>query len=132
MYCMCFLHDCGKLCKYSSTCLQRPPPPDGRPPAVYGHVINVSTNFNVNVPQISIHLPNADADSNPLVVRVCYITDSVNKSHVFGGHFMPKSQEIAVTCDNSFKVPCCHLATTAIFQIDRNRLHNERCEYGLF
>ena len=37
---------------------------DQRPPAVYGHLTNVPTDINVNVPQISGHLPNADADSN--------------------------------------------------------------------
>ena len=35
---------------------------DQRPPVVYGHFTNVRT--DVNVPQISGHLPNADADSN--------------------------------------------------------------------
>ena len=35
-----------------------------RPPAVYGHFVNVPTNFNVKLPLISGHLPNADADSH--------------------------------------------------------------------
>ena len=43
-----------------------------RPPAVYGHVINVPTHFNVKLPAIGGHLPNADADSHLLVVRTCY------------------------------------------------------------
>ena len=47
-------------------------PLDERPPAVNDHVINVPKIVNVNVPQISVHLPNADADSNPLVIRICY------------------------------------------------------------
>ena len=42
-----------------------------RPPAVYGHVINVPTHFNVKLPAIGGHLPNADADSHLLVVRTC-------------------------------------------------------------
>ena len=47
-----------------------------RPPAVCGHVINVPTHFNVKLPPISGHLPNADADadadSHLLVVSTCY------------------------------------------------------------
>ena len=42
-----------------------------RPPAVYGHVINVPTHFKVTLPAIDGHLPNADADSHLLVVRTC-------------------------------------------------------------
>ena len=61
-----------------------------RPPAVCGHVINVPTHFNVKLPAIGGHLPNADADSHLLVVLTA-ITDSVSKSRVFGGYFNPKS-----------------------------------------
>ena len=43
-----------------------------RPPAVYGHFVNVPTHFNVKLPLISGHLPNADADSHFLVVSTCY------------------------------------------------------------
>ena len=43
-----------------------------RTPAMYGHVINVPTHFNVKLPTIGGHLPNADADSHLLVVRTCY------------------------------------------------------------
>ena len=43
-----------------------------RTPAMYGHVINVPTHFNVKLPAIVGHLPNADADSHLLVVRTCY------------------------------------------------------------
>ena len=42
-----------------------------RPPAVYGHLVNVPTHFNVKLPVISSHLPNADADSHLLVVSTC-------------------------------------------------------------
>ena len=42
------------------------------PPDVYGHVIKVPTHFNVKLPAIGGHLPNADADSHLLVVRTCY------------------------------------------------------------
>ena len=42
-----------------------------RPPAMYGHVINVPTHFNVKLPAIGGHLPNADADRHLLVVRTC-------------------------------------------------------------
>ena len=69
-----------------------------RSPAVYGCVINVPTHFNVKLPAIGRHLPNADANSNLLVVRTCYNgqckqmprLDSVNRCRVFGGHFNPK------------------------------------------
>ena len=40
-----------------------------QPPAVYGHFVNVPTHFNVKLPVISGHLPNADADSHLLVVQ---------------------------------------------------------------
>ena len=43
-----------------------------RPPAVYGHFVNVPTHVNVKLPVISGHLPNADADSHLLVVSTCY------------------------------------------------------------
>ena len=43
-----------------------------RTPAMYGHVINVPTHFNIKLPAIGGHLPNADADSHLLVVRTCY------------------------------------------------------------
>ena len=43
-----------------------------RPPALYGHVINVPTNLNVKLPLISGHLPNSDADSHFLVVCTCH------------------------------------------------------------
>ena len=43
-----------------------------RPPAVYGHVINVPTHFKVKLPAIGGHLPKANADSHLLVVRTCY------------------------------------------------------------
>ena len=43
-----------------------------RPPAVYGQFVNVPTHFNVKLPLISGHLPNADADSHLLVVSTCY------------------------------------------------------------
>ena len=57
-----------------------------RPPAVYGHVINVPTHFKVKLPAIGGHLPSADADSYLLVVRTCYIgqcKQMPRKSHVF-------------------------------------------------
>ena len=43
-----------------------------RPPVMYGHIINVPTHFNVKVPAISGHLPDADADSHLLVVSTWY------------------------------------------------------------
>ena len=43
-----------------------------RPPAMYGHVSNVPTHFNVNLPLTSGHLSNADADRHLLVFSTCY------------------------------------------------------------
>ena len=63
----------GKVSRYIDTVVPVfSNPLDERPPAVNDHVINVQKIVNVNVPQISVHLPNADADSNPLVIRICY------------------------------------------------------------
>ena len=59
-----------------------------RPPAVYGRVINVPTHFNVKLPVIGGHLPNADADSHLLVVRTCY-NGQCKQMQLFGGHFNP-------------------------------------------
>ena len=58
-----------------------------RPPAMYGHIINVPTHFNVKLPAISGHLPNADADSQYCCPAAPGITDSANKCRVFGGLF---------------------------------------------
>ena len=52
-----------------------------RPPAVYGHFVNVPTHFNVKLPVISGHLPNADADSHLLVVSTCYNGQCKQMSH---------------------------------------------------
>ena len=70
------LHDWKKivlhLCELDTVVPVFSTPLDERPPAVNEHVINVPKIANVKVPQISAHLPNADADSNPLVIRICY------------------------------------------------------------
>ena len=61
-----------------------------RPPAMYGHIINVPTHVNVKLPAISGHLPNADADSHLLVVSTWY-NGHCKKCRVFGGRFNQKS-----------------------------------------
>ena len=58
-----------------------------RPPAVYGRVINVPTHFNVKLPVIGGHLPNAD--SHLLVVRTCYNGQCKQKQR-FRRSFQPK------------------------------------------
>ena len=73
-----------------------------RPPAVCGHFVNVPPHFNVKLPLISGHLPNADADNHLLFVSTCYITDSANKCHVFGGHFNQKLVARTQTCHRQF------------------------------
>ena len=79
-------HDCGTVdtygistrkcvVRFETECTVVPAlggPRRERPPAVYGHFVNVPTHFNVKLPLISGHLSNADADSHLLVVRTCY------------------------------------------------------------
>ena len=60
-----------------------------RPPAVFGHVINVPTHVNVKLPEIDRHLPNADTDSHLLVVRTCYNGQYKQMPH-FRWSFHPK------------------------------------------
>ena len=60
-----------------------------RPPAVYGRVINVPTHFNVKLPAIGGHLPNADVDSQLLVVRTCY-NGQCKQMQRFRRSFQPK------------------------------------------
>ena len=69
---------------------------------MYGHVINVPTHFNVKLPAIGGHLPNADADSHLLVVRTCY-NGQFKQMPRFRGHFNPKSLAAGtLTCDRHF------------------------------
>ena len=60
-----------------------------RPPAVYGHFVNVPTHFNVKLPLVSGHLPNADADSHLLVVSNCY-NGQCKQMPSFRWSFQPK------------------------------------------
>ena len=60
-----------------------------RPPAVYGHFINVPTHLNVKLPAIGGHLPNADADSHLLVVCTCY-NGQCKQMQRFRRSFQPK------------------------------------------
>ena len=83
-----------------------------RPPAVYGHVINVPTHVNVKLPAIGGHLPNADADSHLLVVRTCY-NGQCKQMPRFGGIFNPKSLAARTPTNSSLKFPCCHLVTAS-------------------
>ena len=71
------------------------------PPAVYGHFVNVPTHFNVKLPLISGHLPNADADSHLLVVSTCY-NGQCKQIPPFGGHFNQKSLARTQTWDRQF------------------------------
>ena len=58
-----------------------------RTPAMYGHVINVPTHFNVKLPAIGGHLPNAN--SHLLVVRICY-NGQFKQMPCFRRSFQPK------------------------------------------
>ena len=59
----------SSTCNLSSTVLPAlGDPRRERTPVVFGHIINVPTHCNVNLPPVSGHLPNADAGSHLLVV----------------------------------------------------------------
>ena len=59
------LYICVHFCYYSSTCLGRPP--SWAATCCVRTRINVPTHFNVKLPLISGHLPNADADSHSFI-----------------------------------------------------------------
>ena len=78
------------MCSFRLSCTAVPAlgdPRCERPPAVHGHVINVPTHFNVKLPAIGGHLPNADINS--LVVRTCYNGQCKQMPH-FRRSFQPK------------------------------------------
>ena len=72
---------------------------------MYGHFVNVPTHFNVKLPVISGHLPNADADSHLLVVSTCY-NGQCKQMPRFRWSFQ------------SLKFPCCRLVTNEQYQRD--------------
>ena len=74
-----------------------------RPPAVYGHIVNVPTHFNVKLPLISGHLPITRTRTVIYWLSAPAITDNANKCHVFGDHF--------IATDSSLTFPCCRLVT---------------------
>ena len=83
-------------------------PRRGRPPAVYGLFVNVPTHFNVKLPLISGHLPNAD--SHLLVVSTCY-NGQCKQMPWFSVVISTKNRWRApkLGTDSSLKFPCCHL-----------------------
>ena len=94
-----------------------------RPSAVYGHFVNVPTHFNVKLPLISGHLPNADADSHLLAVSTCY-NGQCKQMPRFGGHFNQKSLARTQTWDRQFaQIPCCRLVTNEQY-VTSSRLMN--------
>ena len=58
-----------------------------RPPAMYGHIINVPTHFNVKLPAISGHLPNADSQ---LLVVSTWNNGQCKQMPRFRWSFQPK------------------------------------------
>ena len=97
-----------------------------RPPAVCGHLINVPTHFNVKLPPISGHLPNADADSHLLVVRICY-NGQCKQMPRFRWSFQPK---IAVAHPNLRLIVRSNvraIVQRAIFYVVES---NEPCDCG--
>ena len=86
-----------------------------RPPAVYGHVINVPNHFNVKLPLSSGHLHIADADSHLLVVTTCY-NEQCKQMPRFRWSFQPKIAGALpnnIATDSSLKFTCCRLVTTS-------------------
>ena len=86
---------------------------------MYGHFVNVPTHFNVKLPVISGHLPNADADSHLLVVSTCY-NGQCKQMPRFRWSFQPK---IACAHPNLrlsvlSNYPCCRLVTNEQYQRD--------------
>ena len=81
-----------------------------RPPAMYGHIINVPTHFNVKLSAISGHLPNAD--SHLLVVSTWY-NGQCKQMPRFRWSFQPKIAGSRPNCDiySSHKLPCCRMVT---------------------
>ena len=88
-----------------------------RPPAVYGHFVNVPTHFNVKLPVISGHLPNAD--SHLLVVSTCY-NGQCKQMPRFGGHFNQKLLARTQTCDRQF-------SQISVLSSGDQRAISERC-----
>ena len=81
-----------------------------RPPAVYGHFVNVPTHFNVKLPLISGHLPNADADSHLLVVSTCY-NGQCKQMPRFRWSFQPKIAGAHPNLRPTVRLTCCRLVT---------------------
>ena len=78
---------------------------------MYGHFVNVPIHFNVKLPLISGHLPNADADSHLLVVSTCY-NGQCKQMPRFRGHFNKNRWRAPkLGSDSSLKFPCCRLVT---------------------
>ena len=73
-----------------------------RPPAVYGHFVNVPTHFNVKLPVISGHLPVTWTRTVIHWLSAPAITDNANKCRIFGGHFNQKLLVRTQTCDRQF------------------------------
>ena len=95
-----------------------------RPPAVCGQFVNVPTHFNVKLPLISGHLPNADADSHLLVVSTCY-NGQCKQMPRFRSSISAKNLWRApkVGTDSSLKFPCCRLVTNEQY-VTSSRLMN--------
>ena len=94
-----------------------------RPPAVYGNFVNVPTHFNVKLPLLNGHLPNADADSHLLVVSTCY-NGQCKQMPRFRWSFQPKiAGAPKLGTDSSHKFPCCRLVANEQY-VTSSRLMN--------
>ena len=92
---------------------------------MYGHFVNVPTHFNVKLPLISGHLPNADADSHLLVVSTCYNGQCKQMPRTFSVVISTKNRWRApkLGTDSSLKCPCCRLVTNEQY-VTSSRLIN--------
>ena len=90
-----------------------------RPPAGYGHFVNVPTYFNVKLPLINGHLPNAD--SHVLVVSTCY-NGQCKQMPRFRWSFQPKIAG-AHPIAGSHTFPCCRLVANEQY-VTSSRLMN--------
>ena len=86
---------------------------------MYGHFVNVPTHFNVKLPVISGHLPNADADSHLLVVSTCY-NGQCKQMPRFRWSFQPKIAARTQTCDRQF-------SQISVLSSGDQRAISERC-----
>ena len=84
-----------------------------------GHLINVPIHFNVKLPPISGHLPNADTDSHLLVVSTCYNGQCKQMSRFRWSFQLKIAGAHPIATDSSLKFPCFR-PTAIVYVIETN------------